>query len=546
MKSVLYLALGLSAFLAACGDDSSTSVADDPVSSSVESSSSKNHHSSSSEKSGFDEKSSSSKEVLVSSSSTDKLSSSVESTAESSSSSEELPSSSESKPFDGTLTDSRDGHVYKAVKIGDQIWMAENLNYKTDKSGCYNKLDSNCVKYGQLYMWSDAMDSAATWSTNGRGCGNNKMCVPYGTVRGICPSGWHLPSKEEFETLFSAVGDSITAAKKLKSTSGWNANAGNGTDDYGFSMLPAGFGRNKGSMMLFSDWDYDLEGEYASFWTTADLNSNSAYNAYTSSIDGIFHVNWTAKISGHSVRCVMDDSSGEAPQSSSSALLDWNLPKESYLNSDVAYDSITDSRDSKVYKTVQIGNQVWMAENLNYADSSKTPSLKGNSWCFDYDDKKCGVAGRFYTWSALIDSVKLAADAENPRECGYSKKCDLTGNVQGICPAGWHVPAKAEFDTLIAYVGGSKAASTSLKSRIGWTPEGKGTDDFGFSAMPVGYRYSTGAFGDDGSHAFFWSLTENERNTFDANYLYFQSNVDQAFTMAGEKYLAIPVRCVKD
>lgn len=545
MKRVLYLALGLSALFAACGDDSSTSVADDPVPSSVESSSSKNHESSSSEKSSSAEKSSSSKEVLSSSSILDKLSSSVESTDESSSSNEELPGSSESKPFDGTLTDSRDGQVYKAVKIGDQIWMAENLKYKTDRSSCYNKLDSNCVKYGRLYLWSDAMDSAATWSTNGRGCGNNKSCIPYGTVRGICPSGWHLPSKQEFETLISAVGDSVTAVKKLKSTSGWKLKASNGTDDYGFSMLPAGMGKNMGGMTFFTDWEYDLEGEYASFWTAADFNSTSAYSAYTSDYDGIFHVAWIAKISGRSVRCVMDDPS-VTPQSSSSetSLLDWNLPMESYFNAGVVYDSITDSRDNKVYKTVQIGNQVWMAENLNYADSAKTPSLKGNSWCFDYDDKKCDVAGRFYTWSAFIDSVKLATDAQNPHECGHSKKCDLTGNVQGICPEGWHVPVQAEFDTLIAYVGGTKDASTKLKSRIGWAPDKNGTDDFGFSAMPVGSRYSTGFFGGDGSFAYFWSLAE--RNTFNAYYLFFQRNVEQVFMSFGEKYLALPVRCVKD
>ena len=138
------------------------------------------------------------------------------------------------------LTDSRDGRTYKTVTIGAQTWMAENLNYETASSYCYGDSPANCTKYGRLYTWAAAMDSAGTWSSNGKGCGYKKTCSPTYPVRGVCPEGWHLPSKNEWETLFAAVGGKLVAGSKLKSTSGWYKN-GNGTDDFGFSALPAGY-----------------------------------------------------------------------------------------------------------------------------------------------------------------------------------------------------------------------------------------------------------------------------------------------------------------
>ncbi|MBR2020944.1 MAG: hypothetical protein IJ939_00775, partial [Clostridia bacterium] len=91
------------------------------------------------------------------------------------------------------LADDRDGQTYKTVKIGDQWWMAENLNYETDSSFCYKDSAEFCEKYGRLYTWDAVVD--------------------------VCPDGWHLPSKAEWETLITAVGGRATAGKMLKSTS---------------------------------------------------------------------------------------------------------------------------------------------------------------------------------------------------------------------------------------------------------------------------------------------------------------------------------------
>ncbi|MBR1744994.1 MAG: hypothetical protein IJ734_03235, partial [Fibrobacter sp.] len=328
-----------------------------------------------------------------------------------------------------TLKDLRDGQVYRTVTIGDQVWMAENLNFETDSSFCYNDSAEYCAKYGRLYVWTAAMDA--------------------------CPSGWHLPDLAEWKTLLAAVGGDSVAGAKLKSTSGWNSD-GNGTDDFGFTVLPAGGRSSK-----------DFVGEAAAFWTSEWYGEYDDYaygiRLYTDTIVRKFYSN---KYIGSSVRCLK----GESPVASSSSSLakssssysdgwSWDVPKEARLNPNIKYDSIIDPRDKQVYKVVKIEvpdsnySQVWMAENLNYADSVKTPSLKDNNWCYQGDEKKCKVSGRYYSWAAAIDSVALANDAEAPLDCGYGKKCGLDRAVQGICPDGWHLPSIYEWGLLSVALG---------------------------------------------------------------------------------------------
>ena len=189
---------------------------------------------------------------------------------------------------EGTLKDSRDNQVYKTVSIGTQTWMAENLNYaykgKTStfdsSSFCYDDDPTNCSKYGRLYLWSAAMDSAGTWSTNGKGCGNGKFCLPTYPVRGVCPEGWHLPTEEDFRILSRGTGATwdernfyyIDAGKYLKSTSGWNDN-GNGTDAYGFSALPAGTSLQGGP--------FHQLGYIATFWSATRVIESNVDDFYS-------------------------------------------------------------------------------------------------------------------------------------------------------------------------------------------------------------------------------------------------------------------------
>ena len=239
--------------------------------------------------------------ITQSSSSLDTPSSS---SAKSSSSQKPISSSSHipetANATTGTMTDSRDGQVYKIVTIGKQVWMAQNLNYETDASYCYKNQSDNCNKYGRLYTWADAMDSAGTWSSNGAECGYAKTCSPIYPVRGVCPKDWHLPTYNEWESLFSAVGGRSGAGLMLKSVSGW-VNGGNGTDEFSFTVLPAGIGQTYGSGIY--------EGNYARFWIPTEKKGDERLKAdyvyFTSSSDNAISAS-LPKSNAFSIRCVKD------------------------------------------------------------------------------------------------------------------------------------------------------------------------------------------------------------------------------------------------
>ncbi len=223
-------------------------------------------------------------------------SSKVPEPAEGSSSSTKSSSSSvenqrESCDDENCLMDDRDGQTYKTVKIGDQVWMAENLNFKVDSSFCFKHSESLCDKYGRFYRWAAAVDKPESE------CGYGNACsLTSEIIQGVCPSGWHLPNNTEWKTLFATVGGNNTGGEALKSATGWN-----GTDEFGFSVLPAGERYCDGTF-------FDNEGVFAFFWSATENNS---YSAYTMSLHREFDsVGLTeyAKSYGYSVRCLKDDS----------------------------------------------------------------------------------------------------------------------------------------------------------------------------------------------------------------------------------------------
>ena len=221
------------------------------------------------------------------------------------------------------------------------------------------------------------------------------------------------------------------------------------------------------------------------------------------------------------------------------------LTKENYLNPKfiAKYGSMIDSRDQKSYKTICIGKQEWLAENLNYADSVKTPSLIGKSWCYGNYANNCDVAGRLYSWTAAMDSVKTNTSCAPGSSCSVVSAGSPT-LVQGICPDGWHLPSIDEWNSLITTVGGEETAGKVLKSIKGWSKFGiENTDAFGFSALPAGY-YDYGYFGRGGFSALFWSSTEYDSDGAYSMNLY--SNYDGATLFNGDKNFAFSVRCLRD
>ena len=175
-----------------------------------------------------------------------------------------------SKLQSGIFTDPRDGQEYRWVRIGEQVWMAENLNYATRSgSWCYDNQTGNCNRYGRLYNWE--------------------------TARNVCPAGWHLPSDAEWTQLTDFVGGN--PGTRLKARSGWDDN-GNGTDDYGFSALPGGYRSGNG--------DFSYVGFGGTWWSSTEGSSTNAWNRIMNYNLGNVYRYYGNKEYGFSVRCVRD------------------------------------------------------------------------------------------------------------------------------------------------------------------------------------------------------------------------------------------------
>jgi len=460
----------------------------------------------------------------------------------------------------GKFTDSRDGKTYKTVVIDKQTWLAENLSYAAAGSKCYDDKPENCNKYGRLYDWDMAMKS--------------------------CPEGWRLPSSKELVALTDYVG----GATKLKSRTGWK-NDGNGSNDFGFTALPSGYCDEYGCSLL--EYSGDL-------WTAKEYGAGYAYYHIINYRNEKHDAQFKLKRILLGVRCVQGTAPPvqvsknviekrakaykELPEGTRNALnsawaeLDRNKSlgqiyldnKGQNLGSDVPNDNGTylkampggkyqaikveddpanydnakpsseapkapsddakstsndvktsnfkDQSGSKEYKTVKIGDQTWMSENLNIDAAG--------SQCYKNDPANCSKYGRLYNWETAIK----------------------------ICPAGWHLPSEAEWGKLTDFVNPSgflklSNAGTKLKTKNGWSswnnkPVIRGTDDFGFSALPGGSCNSSGDCSSVGNTGFWWTSTEkNAKNAVRLNMNYSSENTNMS---SENKSYVFSVRCLQD
>jgi uncharacterized protein (TIGR02145 family) len=166
------------------------------------------------------------------------------------------------------VTDSRDGKQYKTVIIGTQIWIAENLNYNTSGSRCYDDIPANCDKYGRLYNWVAAKSS--------------------------CPKGWHLPSNAEWDALYRFVdGTSSTDSPYESMTGGKYLKVKNG-----FFALLGGFGSSDGS--------FSYAGNNGVWWSASEYDAYYAYNRHIIYTEDYAYWSYNDKSSLFSVRCLKD------------------------------------------------------------------------------------------------------------------------------------------------------------------------------------------------------------------------------------------------
>ncbi len=406
-----------------------------------------------------------------------------EMTSISSSSAASLSSSSIEMTPGNFITDLRDGRQYRIVQIGNQTWMRDNLNYsKNETAGyCYgvdikgenpHRDSSSCDNgYGRNYQWIEVMD------------GNSEQ--------GLCPDGWRLPSDTELTAIanLSAM-ENYAVFSTFILAGNYNSNA-----DY----PPLGWKER------------DVSGFY---WS----NTSNSYMLYVGNNAGIYNTNLGNEASPNdyfSVRCVADGdlSCGNTTYSFDTEFCYNDLVYEKCGG--FAYNPTKDTCENgrirvpplvyggQTYKTVKIGGQTWMAENLNYETAG--------SWCYNNSASYCDTYGRLYDWEAAMES----------------------------CPDGWHLPSREEWSNLVNFAGGYLTAGEKLKSAIGWD----GTDDYGFNALPGGYNYDEAGFNISGNGNW-WTATKNDQgNTY---YRYIYSDLVYVDEGSNGKNYRYSVRCVKD
>lgn len=342
-----------------------------------------------------------------------------------------------------SFTDKRDGQVYKTVKIGMQTWMAENLRFKTSEGFCDEKDgDGDCRKYGRYYYHSDKDD--------------------------VCPESWHLPSFQEFDSLLAFTGYQRSKEGGLYPDKDITIN------DYGFSVLTV-----------------PASGNIAEFWVS-DSSSSEVGSFYLfdggtfKKYDEQIEYNYYEEIrSGYSVRCIKDSEKQAREKKKKKKKID---DEENFLKKNMG--QFKDSRDGKIYKTIKIGNQIWMAQNLNYEyKKGFFETGNGKSYTCEETKGKCEKYGRFYNWEAAMKS----------------------------CPTGWHLPSKKEFKILIENAGGEdELVFKTLASKFEWGKKG-GLYENGFAALPAGdlkYDNQWVYYERDNSAAFWTSSKEGSYNAF--------------------------------
>ncbi len=483
----------------------------------------------------------------------------------------------------GTMTD-QEGNVYKTITIGTQTWMAENLRTTKYRNGdnitnmtlewggpdgayCWYANDgiANKFTYGALYNWTSATDS-----------------------RRLAPTGWHVPTDAEWSVLLAFLGDGAINGGKLKETgtTHWHGSNGGSTNETGFTGLPGGYRSGQfGSLGDAGEW-----------WSSSEKSMFLAWHWYLSILTGKFSRGSADMSNGKSVRCILGDkidpiitwpnpadivfgtllgneqlnASANAPGSfvytpvagtmlneganqdlkvdftpadgiayhSASKTVKINViaaPGNGIVfNPNLTYGTMTD-QDGNEYKTITIGTQTWMAENLRttkYRNGDPIPTgVYGTTWgnltigayC-NYNNYAAGVItyGRLYNWRAVVDS-------------------------RNIAPAGWHVSSDDEWWTLVVYLGGGTIAGDKLRETgtTHWSMQITAvTNESGFTALPGGGRHASGEFEYIYGSGYWWTTTQSSSS------LAVEWNIQTAWSNlymgSNNKSDGFSVRCVKD
>ncbi|HEY2720430.1 MAG TPA: FISUMP domain-containing protein, partial [Chitinophagaceae bacterium] len=308
-----------------------------------------------------------------------------------------------------TQVTAQDGKTYRTVKVGNQTWMAENLDVSTYRNG------DSIPQVQDPKLWSSL--KAGAWcyyeSKNDMGVIYGKLYNWYAVIdpRGLAPEGWHIPSDAEWTQFAGFLGGRVGTSGKIKSPRGWSG-GGNGTNETNFSALPGG----TRSVELFS-----FAGNYGYWWTSSEFDSYSAWNRFLSYNNNDVGRSTGWKQFGNSVRCIkgeVENNFKPAPTEITASIPDSSKGTAAVVNPGFNPDAVS------------FGDQTWMKQNLDIAtfkngdripevisDSAwiKAGQLKQPAWCYYNNDSTNKKLGKLYNWFAVIDK-------------------------RGLAPEGWHVP----------------------------------------------------------------------------------------------------------
>jgi uncharacterized protein (TIGR02145 family) len=511
-------------------------------------------------------------------------------------------------PCPGTPTVEYEGQVYNTIQVFSQCWLKENLNVgtmimdpqnQTDNGTiekyCYNNEPDSCTNYGGLYQWNEMMQYSTQQGAQG-------ICPPgwhlptdeeWKVLEGAVDSQYGI-GDPEWDTWGACGSD---ASENLKSTSGWNGN-GNGTDLYGFSGLPCGHGGFISAGL----------GEEAYLWTSTECQDEDAWNRVLIFDQYFIWRDKYYQFNGYSVRCLRDEGyiapieltftainntshiqldrikvinrtqGGEAilfwPDTTlvipdelvfdngdtllyigyidnlESGILDSPEESETYTfqfaTNIPCPGTPTVEYEGQVYNTIQIFSQCWLKEDLNVgtmiqATEDMTDNGVLEKYCYNDNEDSCTRYGGLYQWHEMMQYTTQQG-------------------TQGICPPGWHLPTNDEWKVLEGAVDSHYGignpewdihdeirgynAGTNLKTTSGWYEDGNGTDLYGFSGQPAGFRGDDGHFWLGQRFADWWTSTKNlNAENWDVNFGY---NIDGVGRFDYSNYWGFRVRCVKN
>lgn len=488
-----------------------------------------------------------------------------------------------------TVTD-YDGNIYNVVTIGTQDWMQSNL--KTTK---YN--DGASIPYSyyaDYWIWRDLTSPAYTIYNSVYGAFYNWYATS--STSNVCPTGWHVPTNDEWTILTDYLGGVDIAGGKLKEAGfdHWASPNTDATNESGFTALCAGLKIGNGSLYgLIAGWWSSTEdyseitidriwfrsvvnnsgiagvGKYnksagfsirclngplplaatdtAKTVTSTSVSLNGSVNPNGASTTVTFEYGLTTSY-GSTITATQSPASGSVPVNISTNLTGLT-PGTTYhyrikaLNSggtsygaDMSFTTpaTVSDVDGNIYNAVQIGTQVWMKENL------KTTKFNDNTPIV------------LTTVNASWSSLTTASYCWYNNDLGTYKSTYgamynwFSVNAGNLCPTGWHVPTVNEWDILFTYLGTLATAGSKLKSTLLWAAPNPGADNSsGFTAFPGGARYGeTGIFDSDLSYGHWWSSTNG--GTLTANYFSLNSNASDINWYNNIKKHGLSVRCLKD